>query len=484
MTYGNPNIGTYLSTSYSTTQVFSMLGGRGPSLGTAQKTSPYASLMLRDAKAGTGYVDVLLVGDSNVGFDASTTSRGFSGGLLDSLTDSAQHNTKEYGTSFIECGSGGSATAEFFPTGAGLGSSTTYQSDIKIVNGSTSGGSVWSKANGLTSTFDSVWKPGSSGYELRWPGTGYTKELAYLASTTAETALNAWMQLSAGGNSNQLLSTNATAFHVAVLVPSQLSAGAVKIGTWVTKSEGGDMAAQATWSSANTRSFGVPQVQTINVTLTGTFSTGNKQISGYWNALGTSRGPVAVLGTSYYRSTPGVSIHNLQNYSGGTTSQIAGSFSDNQGCGYATIKTYLQTIVDRQKAAGGLGKVIIYVTMGTNDGTSTSATAYVPNVKNIISQFKKAWQHLNYPANYLGFVLTTSHAWTSYDPSTTQNAINGSFSGDPSVCVVDVNTLAPVSVLIAGSYYAGVSATPQAHLSPAGYKYVSNLVIASILSKA
>jgi len=147
-------------------------------------------------------------------------------------------------------------------------------------------------------------------------------------------------------------------------------------------------------------------------------------------------------------------------------------------------------VVERQQAAGGKGEVLVFVTMGTNgtNPSTTSPVTYPIAAKTIISQFKKAWAELNnndnlsYKNSQLNFVFTATPAWTDYQPQATYNALVSSIGGISGVSCVDINKFAPESYLVANSFYANSSPTPQAHLSPAGYKDVARKIIQEIIS--
>jgi hypothetical protein len=163
--------------------------------------------------------------------------------------------------------------------------------------------------------------------------------------------------------------------------------------------------------------------------------------------------------------------------SGGTSQQIGLSFSEADGCRVSTIKTYFAEAVTRQRLAGGVGNILVFITMGTNDGTTSSATNYPVAAQTIISQCNKAWQELGYPQGQLGFVMVASCPWTSFDPNPTTQSLRSAFQSNPQVCVLDINEIASQSYLAANLFYAGGVATPSAHLSAAGYKAVANRIV-------
>jgi hypothetical protein len=432
---------------------------------------------------GQGYLDILVIGDSNGGFSGTTSSRGFSGGLWETLLDTAQFNTQEYGTGLGETAGGNSAT-DFFPLNGANGENTTSQFSIGIRG--TAGGTTWGRGSVLgTSDLQDIYYPGTSGYEIYFPGA--TKDFAYLVSTVSSTYDGTWVALNKNiSYPNAIDSDMAATCRFTYVLPA--SAGSsVRFVSWVYRNAGGDVVAQTTHNLSNT-SF---QAAIGNIDRTFSTGSGRGKIYATFAANTTSRGPLGMLFRSFFRTgTPGFSLTNLTSYGGASPETIGKTFSDDLGCKYTTIKTYLKCVVERQQAAGGKGEVLVFVTMGTNgtDPNTTSPVTYPIAAKTIISQFKKAWAELNdndklsYKNSQLNFVFTATPAWTDYQPQATYNALVSSIGGISGVSCVDINKFAPQSYLVANSFYAGASPTPQAHLSPAGYKDVAQKIIQEILS--
>ena len=143
----------------------------------------YAARMLRDLNGG-GYVDIMVIGDSNAGFDGSTGSRGYSGGLWEALQDSTGWNRKEYGTGLGEAAA--NASVDLFPFNGANGENTTSQFSVAVRG--TTGGTTWSRGSAMTSAADSIYYPGTAGYSLYFPFSApntNTKDYAYLASTAS-----------------------------------------------------------------------------------------------------------------------------------------------------------------------------------------------------------------------------------------------------------------------------------------------------------
>lgn len=417
-----------------------------------------------------GYLDVFVIGDSNAGFDGTTTTRGFTGGLWESLQDSAQWNRQEYGTGLFECGA--TSGSSVFPTNGATGENSTSMASVDART--TTGGTTWSRGSGTTNLLDDVYYPGNT-QKLAFPGAGQFKDFAYLASDTSSVYAGTWVALNYNASyPNAMNSRSAGVFRLMYAAPGA-AAGTARIQTWVYKTAGGDV----TTNTMNT--IGNPSpglVATGNIEASYFADATRAKIYGVFGATTSDRGPLGLIFRSYYRTgVPGYSTTNWQTMSGGSSASIGLSFSESDGCRVSTIKTYFSEAVSRQRLAGGPGNILVFVTMGTNDGTASSATNYPVAAQTIISQCNKAWAELGYPQAGLAFALAASCPWTSFDPNPTTQALSAAFRFNTQVTVLDINEIAPQSYLSANSFYAGGVSTPSAHLSAAGYKAVANRII-------
>lgn len=443
----------------------------------------FAGQMLRNLNGG-GYVDVMVIGDSNAGFDASVGSRGYSGGIWEALQDASGWNRKEYGTGIAEVAA--NASADIFPYNGATGENNTSQFSVVIratALGTPPNDNNWRRGSGVVNTADSIFYPGrTSSTSLYFPfsAPNYNiKDYGYLSNTSSSAYQSTWLALNKNASfPNALDGDQAATFRVtAIKFPNQSTA---QIQTWVYQTSPlTDLAAQQTNTLYNATAS--PLVDVVERDYAS--GSGRGKVYGTFAANTTLKGPVGVLFRSFYRkSVPGFSVTNFQSYAGGTSAQIGDSMSEANGCKYTTIKTYLSELVQRQRLAGGAGNILVFCNMGTNDGTTNAATNYPVAADTIISQFNKAWNELGYPSNQLAFVLTASAAWTSFNPDPTIGNLMASYSGNPQVAVFNINAVAPQSYLVTNSYYAGGSAVPQAHLSGPGYKAVAKMILDGVAS--
>jgi hypothetical protein len=209
--------------------------------------------------------------------------------------------------------------------------------------------------------------------------------------------------------------------------------------------------------------------------IAGTFSSNNSGSA--------TVGPMAVLYHTFFKkNSPGFGIHVMQYAAGRTVPQIGSSFAEHPlGCGVSTQAYYLKCIRDTQIAAGGQGRVMVFINMGTNG--SANGFEYMNHGANIINQIKQAWAWSGAPADDLVFVLTATVPWTSYDPSlanaglealSTTEANVAAFSLGPDLGVTE-------SYMTTNSYYtsgtSSGSSTPSAHLARLGYSTIVGLIL-------
>jgi hypothetical protein len=425
-----------------------------------------AGSLIRNLLSGN-YLDVFVIGDSNAGFDGTVTT----GGFWESLQDASQWNCREYGTGLFEPGATNGVTV--YPTNGATGENNTVQGMADAIT--TTGGTTWSRGSAVTSLLDSVYYPGNT-QKLAFPGTGIYKDFAYLSSTVSSVYHSSWVALNYNASyPNAMNSRVAGVYRMMYAAPGAASSTA-QLQTYVYLVSGSVPVTTNTMNFIGNPAVGAITVDNLEASYEADASRG--KMYGVFGVTTSDKGPLGLIFRSFYRTgVPGFSTTNWQTMSGGTSQQIGLSFSESDGCRVSTIKTYFQEAVTRQRSAGGAGNIVVFVTMGTNDGTANSAVNYPVAAQTIISQCNAAWNQLGYPQGRLGFILAASCPWTSFDPNPTTQALNASFQSNPQVCIVDINDLASQSYLSANLFYAGGVSTPAAHLSAAGYKAVANRII-------
>jgi hypothetical protein len=206
---------------------------------------------------------------------------------------------------------------------------------------------------------------------------------------------------------------------------------------------------------------------------------------GWHQAADASSGPLGILLRSLYRTdgVPGYAINVLRNFAGGTSGEIALSLDDDAGCGLPTLQTYLRELRERQRAAGGPGRVLVFVNMGINNGRAAAEQpaeeACADDAVRIVAQLDRAWSSLGYPDSDLGFVITASHdgAVDGYRADLASDLLHRALEGSRRISILDVDALAPRQFLSANRMFAGNEAPPDAHLSREGYRAIVERLI-------
>jgi hypothetical protein len=115
-------------------------------------------------------------------------------------------------------------------------------------------------------------------------------------------------------------------------------------------------------------------------------------------------GPAAFFWHSVIRkNVPGVSVSNLTYNGGHTTPQIYQILNERTGL----VKMYLKELRERQIAAGGTGRVLIFMNTGIN--SSEGGASWTTNANNIRVMFSTLWSELGYTATDLAFLFSVTH---------------------------------------------------------------------------
>lgn len=192
---------------------------------------------------------------------------------------------------------------------------------------------------------------------------------------------------------------------------------------------------------------------------------------GYAGATSSVVGPFAAIYHSVIELKKGYCVSNMIYDGGKTTAQLADRV---EGMGILAgnlLPTYLKELKERQIAAGGTGRVIVWCNSGVN-GPDTGAV-YTLNVERIKQAFKSAWLANGFDLGNLAFIFSVTHP---IDPSaqettlistrTAANAWASTNAGDGTgTCVVDISALWTYSKLLNNRLYDITSNAPYyAHL--------------------
>lgn len=183
-----------------------------------------------------------------------------------------------------------------------------------------------------------------------------------------------------------------------------------------------------------------------------------------------ANGPFACLWQSVIKpNTKGYSVSCLNYFGGLTTTQIAEKLED---CD-KMLDAYLKEVRERQIAAGGSGRVMVFCNSGIN-GTETT-TSWVAGAERIRNRIAARWVSTGGSLSQLSFVLTPTHPtnfagtnWTNNGAAIRAAAASwaaANASDGYGVSVVDISdAYTPVILTRYAMYDDATTALGQAHL--------------------
>jgi hypothetical protein len=190
-----------------------------------------------------------------------------------------------------------------------------------------------------------------------------------------------------------------------------------------------------------------------------------------YNTNGTefSQGPGALFCQSIYRRSKGFAVHCHGYQAGEDSTSIARVTNDTAT---NNISLLLQEIRERQRTAGGTGRVLLFVHTGIN-GADTGSTWTAAHIS-IWNRYKTVWASLGYPMSDLAIVSMVGVQRNSTDTSGTgqggadlvavRAAANAMVQTNGDMSVIDIKSILPYSALVYGtgnaSYYQRLNNSP------------------------
>jgi len=249
-------------------------------------------------------------------------------------------------------------------------------------------------------------------------------------------------------------------------IPNVTSAGSAN-GTGAVRIYDGGSGTSGAFSTQLNGGQSAPNFLMAEVQFTANGRGHTGQAIGY-NNNGTqfSSGPAAMLCQSLYRKSRGFAVHVHAYQSGETSTDIAGVIT---GAPTSALKPWLQEIRERQIAANGTGRVLLFMHSGIN-GADTPATWTTAHT-NTWNRYKQAWTELGYSLNDLAIVSIVGVQRNSIDTSgngadlvAVRAAANEMVKSNPDMTVVDIKRSIPFEAIVYGdgngSYYQNYENNP------------------------
>lgn len=432
--------------------------------------SARARNIIRNARARTDSVDVLTIGDSNIGFN----NYGYGGGIYKAM----QGLCTEYATGILPSALSG-ASASF--TGTILGDGLTFN---WIGHNTVSAASA--------ATIKQLVTEAGSNATAQQITTALGMNLSLLPSMLGDTLTYAGVYLHSDINTSTNVWTSAANNNCIIFgatgCPMNVSSGSMQSRIVHGRfSTGSGSFKHLTWSTVNSSSSqstsGGPSIATSKWNFTSPSGPAAYRVGWDGFSQGASfypTGPIAILMQSVIRlGTLGFSHTNLMRDPGKSTTELA----DRVEAMDKLLDEYLRESRDRQIESGGSGNVVVVITSGIN-GSETSSS-YMANVQRIINRVRQRWATVSGDWSKLAFILVPTHpvtavinTWTSgrSDIVASANTLAMSQSG---VCVYDIGVAHPAATINANGWY---DAGGQAHLTSTGYATISSTLINNLVA--
>lgn len=426
--------------------------------------STAANKFVQDAKNGLDCLDVVIVGDSNCNYNNRGWIYGWEKGLVDA-------GAKPYATCLVPFTHSVSTNVQ-----AGHGIGLTYNtmqagSPAWTLVGSTNGGAAATAVN-------TYWN--NDGNNLRTWAAGLN--WLYLSSTTTGQETTPYVQIS---GSSPLNAKGELVYRVGYI---RFTFGS---GRFIQMCYAPDYSATISEQIRQTKEVSCVDGEATNYALNITEMTvpadqarGNTRFGclgqGYGGSTYGPIGPVGLIFESVYAKRKGFAVNMLSYYPGSQTGQTATRWATANA--QATAKTYLTELRNRQIAAGGTGRVLVFVNSSINDVAGATIGQFDANANSIIGTFTQVWVSAGYPTSDLAFVISRTHPTVAGDANQAVASVLGkqkvSVGSTGNVTFIDTNELVPNDFLTTNSYY---DAGGNDHLSVAGYEAAGSRLITRLL---
>jgi hypothetical protein len=367
-----------------------------------------ANVFIKDCVAGTDSVDILTVGDSNIGYNYCGVSTGFREAL-------AFRGAAQYATCLTQLAeniaSNGSNAA-----GGTLTNMTQFLWRGNTLAASSAGNCTFSSLNARVATSDSNaialstavgtfgnFKPNAFEFDAAFVNVGSPTNTYTSGANGVRIVPAATTPFAAGDGSGNVPLQYRVVYGTFASGSGQFKLSVARnVNTIVARSAtpiSTNTGTNGIASTAATLNFNAPEVSNVAVPFA-------CNVDGFQSGTTADYivGPAAFFWHSLmFQNRKGYSVTNLSYYSGRTTAQLATDMASNT----TLINATLRELRERQIVAGGSGRVLVLTNSGINDGAT--GAAYTTNLDSLISVFTTAWAGLGYPATDLAFLITSTH---------------------------------------------------------------------------
>lgn len=462
-----------------------------------------ASRFLKDLLAGTDSLDIVCIGDSNIGSDNYGYTHGFNRVL------NYSYGVPWYATPLLagSCSDGPTnRSGTDFQPGVRLrwcGNAQAGATGIvrTLVEASVSSSPVYTYAQNLKTAigFDTTNYNSAANRRLpifQW-GVGWYGAYVDDAVTYTSAANNNLIELADTHPLNYGTGTGATALAYRIVAGTfNGGSGQFKLRA-ANNSTLANLATSANYISTNTGTNGyatASQIAGLQLNFNSPSTTPTALICS-WDGMSSGNsvtGPFACLYHSIIRqSAKGFSSSTFMYQSGRNPTEIADQleYSDK------LVDSFLQELRERQVSAGGSGRVLVFVNMGINDASDVNGVNYIASANRIISRIQSRWTTTGGNLGTLAFAFTVTHPttsagnanWNTNRPGIASAVNAWATTASGQTCVVDLgNYYGSYRLNVETMYQTG----NQAHLNATttaqnnGYDAAAGVVISSLLASA
>jgi hypothetical protein len=472
-----------------------------PSNASAVYGSKVASQFLQDLVAGRDSLDIVCIGDSNIGSDNYGYTHGFNRVL------NYSYGVPWYATPLFagSCSDGPTTRVgtDFQPGvrlrwcgNAQAGSTGTVRT---LVEASVSSSPVYTYAQNLKTAlgFDTTNYSTNSTRRLpifQW-GVGWYGAYVDDGVTYTSTGNNNLIELSDTHPMNYGSGTGGAALAYRIVAGTfNGGSGQFKLRA-ANNSTLANLATTSSYISSNTGTDGyanASQISDLQLNFNSPSTTPTTLICS-WDGMNSGNsvtGPFACLYHSIIRqSGKGFASNTLMYQSGRTPTLIADQleYSDK------LIDAFIKELRERQIVAGGSGRVLVVVNMGINGSTNDNGVAYIAAANRIIGRVSSRWISTGGSSSQLAFVFTVTHpstasgnaTWNTNRPGIVAGVNAWAAGAAGNTCVVDIGSQY-------GSYRLNIETLYQtgntAHLNATtvaqnnGYDAMAGVIVSSLIA--
>ncbi|MCE9619956.1 MAG: hypothetical protein K8R92_08600 [Planctomycetes bacterium] len=414
--------------------------------------SQRASDFLRDLHMGADSLDIVTIGDSNAGYP---NSGGWNLGLINACLGKGflpyasplmvvmgnDHQSRSNGTSF------GWTHATLSPSG-------------KLLSGAAHG----------PDQINAHYLPRSTMH----PGGAAGMDWAYVAPGSSCQAQD-WSNYAVSPAHGSWCEPGTPLIYRVVFPTFPNGNGSLQPSVWNATTH--ELVAQAELTGTNTGRYSLDTVETPFVMPASSY------VVAGWNYSNPAVGPAGAVYESVYRLRKGFSGTNIY-YNGGST--VATMAQDITGAGSSFWNFYFGEILARQKAAGGSGRVLIWVNGGING--PSSYLQWTGGMEQIIDAITCGFAQAGGDIDNLAFLCSVTHP-TNAPPLAGAESILSEVrmraeawpdTMQPGVTYLNLEKIISATDADAENFYAG-NGNNQAHLNESGYLAYSTGILSRLL---